>query len=76
MRGKEVEGVVYPSGAKVSRKPADWRANYPADQFRRTTENGETFYHSRRRQAVVNGTLEWIDGRIVAEVYAIIPEGK
>jgi hypothetical protein len=69
-KGAPVEGCVYPSAARVSRTPAEWRANYPPDQFIRSTAGaqGETWYYSR--------TPEGNRHQLAAEVYAIIPESK
>lgn len=58
-----VKGFDYVLGQPVERTPDSWRKAYPASQYTRRVENGETFYSVKR-------------GPIAAEAYANIPEER
>lgn len=68
-----IKGFDYVTGLPVEMTSAQWRHVYSPPEFRRTTGDGETFYHSPLRK-LSNGEL--VQPRIVAEAYAIVPAGK
>jgi hypothetical protein len=69
MSRSKVEGFDYVIGAKVELSLDEWRRKYPADQFRRRVENGETSY-----QPIPRGPED--RPRRAAEAYANIPEAR
>lgn len=62
-----VKGFDYLSGKPVEYTPVAWRLLYPANQFRRVAEGGETAYYLQGSSPKASR---------VAEAYAIIPAGK
>jgi hypothetical protein len=62
-RANPVEGYSYAMQKRIVLTPKEWQEMFPPSIYRRTVEDGETFYHR-------------IGGRIEAEAYANIPEVK
>lgn len=64
----EVEGSVYPSGARVTRTAGEWRTNYPPATHRRevvkTQHGSETWYWCLQTRA------------LDAEAYGVVPPGR
>jgi hypothetical protein len=70
-RGGQVKGFDYRTHKSVSMTPAEWRKAFPPDKYVRAIVKqapGETWYRWRTRTGHA--------GELVAEAYAIIPEGK
>lgn len=58
-----VPGFDYTTGKGVTLTPKEWRTRYPAAQYRRVADGGETAYYRRA------------GGGRVAEAYAVVPAG-
>jgi hypothetical protein len=71
-KGKQVPGFDYTTGKPVSMTAAEWREKYKGVVRLTTGANGETWYKARSH---VHGMGKQ-PGQILAEAYAIIPEGK
>jgi hypothetical protein len=70
-RGAAVKGFDYRTHKPLSMTPAEWRKAFPSEQFMRAVVKhapGETWYRWRLSTGHA--------GELVAEAYAIIPEGK
>jgi hypothetical protein len=67
-----IKGFDYRDQKEVAYTAADWRRLFPSPHFRRTCQDGETFYHSPRKLV----GKEWVEAAIAAEAYAIIPAGR